>query len=159
MASNPPWDRERAAEIIARHAHLEGAALPMLHAIQDAFGYVPDEAIPMLADALNFSRAEVRGTISFYHDFRREPAGRHHVHVCRAEACQSMGCERLIGHLESKLGIKLGETTNDGMFTVDPVYCLGNCALSPALMLDGKPYGRVSPEVADFLVDDVRRRG
>ncbi len=99
----------------------------------------------------------MHGVISFYHDFRHEPAGRHMLKMCRAESCQSMGCERMIRHVEDRLGVKLGETTGDGGFTVEPVYCLGNCALSPAVMLDGKLYGRVSPEVADFLIDSAQR--
>jgi len=153
------WDSGRALTKIRELEKLPGALLPILHALQEEFGYVDAEAVPLVADALNLSHAEVHGVISFYHDFRHQPAGRHHLKMCRAEACQSMGCNRLIEHVESRLGVKLGETTGDGMFTIDPVYCLGNCALSPAMMLDGKPYGRVSAEVADFLIEDVRRRG
>jgi formate dehydrogenase subunit gamma len=129
-----------------------------LHALQEEFGYVDPEAIPLIADALNLSHAEVHGVISFYHDFRHSSPGRHVLRICRAEACQSMGCEALVSHVENRLGIRMGETTADGAFTVEPIYCLGNCALSPAVMLDGKPYGRVSPQVADFLIDDLRRR-
>jgi formate dehydrogenase subunit gamma len=151
------WDSGRALAKIRELEGLPGALLPMLHALQEEFGYIDDAAVPLLADTLNLSHAEVHGVISFYHDFRHQPGGRHHLKVCRAEACQSMGCNRLIEHVESRLGVKLGETTSDGMFTLDPVYCLGNCALSPALMLDGRPYGRVSPEVADFLIDDIHR--
>lgn len=115
--------------------------------------------VPAIADALNISKAEVHGTISFYHDFRHAPPGQHILKMCRAEACQSMGCDAVIEHVENRLGAKLGETTADGNFTLDAVYCLGNCALSPAAMLDGKPYGRVSTQVADFLIDDATRRG
>src|SRR5205814_3975374 len=113
---------------------------------------------PLIADALNISHAEVHGVISFYHDFRHEPPGRHVLKMCRAEACQSMGCDGLIEHVESRLGTKLGGTSADGSFTLDTVFCLGNCALSPAVMLDGVPYGRVSPQVADLLIDGLRRR-
>jgi formate dehydrogenase subunit gamma len=112
----------------------------------------------LIADALNISKAEVHGVISFYHDFRHEPPGRHVMKLCRAEACQSMGCDRTIRHVENRVGAKLGETSPDHGFTLEPVYCLGNCALSPAVMLDGKLYGRVSPEVADFLIDNAVRR-
>lgn len=159
MSEERVWDSGRALTKIRELEKLPGALLPILHALQEEFGYVDAEAVPLVADALNLSHAEVHGVISFYHDFRHQPAGRHHLKMCRAEACQSMGCNRLIEHVESRLGVKLGETTGDGMFTIDPVYCLGNCALSPAMMLDGKPYGRVSAEVADFLIEDVRRRG
>ena len=154
-----PWDADRAAFLIQEREHLPGALLPILHALQEEFGYIDQAAVPLVADALNISHAEVHGVISFYHDFRHEPPGRHVLKVCRAEACQSMGCDRLIAHVEKKLGVKLGETTDDGSFTVGQVFCLGNCALSPAVVLDGKPYGRVSPQVADFLIDDARRRG
>jgi formate dehydrogenase subunit gamma len=127
--------------------------------LQENFGYVDKRAVPLIADALNMSKAEIFGAITFYHDFRHEPAGQTVVKLCRAEACQSMGCENLVRHVEKRLGVKLGETSADRAFTLAPVYCLGNCALSPAVMLDGRPYGRVSPEVADFLIEDARRRG
>jgi formate dehydrogenase subunit gamma len=152
------WDVDRALSRIRELEHLPGALLPILHALQDEFGYVDKAAIVPIAEALNISHAEVHGVISFYHDFRGTPPGRHVLRMCRAEACQSMGCERMIRHVEDRLGVKLGETSEDGSFTVEPVYCLGNCALSPAVMLDGKLYGRVSSEVADFLIDDARRR-
>ena len=132
--------------------------LPVLHALEDEFGYIDKAAVPLIASALNISKAEVHGTISFYHDFRASPPGRHVLKMCRAEACQSMGCDQLIDHVEARLKARLGETTADGSFTLDAVYCLGNCALSPAVMLDGKPYGRVSTQVADFLIDDAQRR-
>ncbi len=150
------WDPARAQEIIAAWKAVPGAALPMLHALQEAFGYIPDPAVPLIADALVLSRAEVVGVIEFYHDFRREPAGRHVLKVCRAEACQSMGCEALVAHLQERLGIAMGETTPDGALTLETVYCLGNCALSPAVLLDHQLYGRVSPERADALVREVR---
>jgi len=150
-------DIVRARERIRELEHLPGALLPMLHALQEEFGYIDDAAIPLLAETLNISRAEVHGVISFYHDFRRTPPGRHVLHICRAESCQAMGCNPLIEHVENRLGIKLGETTADQNFTVVPVYCLGNCALSPAIMLDGQPYGRVSAGVADALIENARR--
>jgi len=137
--------------------HLPGALLPILHALQEEFGYIDDAMIPLIAEGLNISHAEVHGVISFYHDFRRAPAGRHVLQICRAESCQSMGCNSLIAHVEKNLGVKLGETTADGNITLRPVYCLGNCALSPAVMLDGQPYGRVSAAVADSLIENARR--
>jgi len=152
------WDNERAVTLIQGLQHLPGALLPVLHALQEEFGYIDKAAVPLIADALNISKADVHGTISFYHDFRHEPPGRHVLKMCRAEACQSMGCDKLIDHVEKRLDARLGETTEDGSFTLDAVYCLGNCSLSPAVMLDGKPYGRVSPQVADFLIDDAVRR-
>jgi len=152
------WDADRALARIKELESLPGALLPILHAIQDDFGYIDKAAVPLIADTLNLSHAEVHGVISFYHDFRHEPPGRHMLKMCRAESCQAMGCDRLIEHVENRLGAKLGETTTDGSFTLDAVYCLGNCALSPAVMLDGKPYGRVSAQVADFLIDGLRRR-
>ena len=152
------WDRDRASLLIQQLQQLPGALLPILHALQEEFGYIDPGAVPLVAEALNISKAEVHGVVTFYHDFRQQPPGRHLLKMCRAEACQSMGCDRVIDHVEKRLGAKLGETTADGNFSLDAVYCLGNCALSPALMLDGKPYGRVSAQVADFLIDDVRRR-
>jgi len=155
--SNPTWDPARALVRIRELQTLPGALLPILHALQEEFGYVDDAAIPLVSQALNLSHAEVHGVITFYHDFHREPGGRHLLQICRAESCQSMGCNALVRHVENKLAAKLGETTADGAFTLKPVYCLGNCALSPAVMLDGKPYGRVSEEVVDFLIDSARR--
>ena len=152
------WNEARLCAIVAAHKDLEGPLLPILHAVQEAFGHVPQPAVPIIARELNLSRAEVHGVVTFYHDYRDKPAGRHVLKICRAEACQSMGCEKTIRHVEKRLGVKLGETTADGSFTVEPVYCLGLCALSPAAMLDGEPYGRVTAEVADFLIDSARRR-
>ena len=157
MSQTSTWDRERALSRIRELEQLPGALLPILHALQDEFGYIDAEAIPLVADRLNLSKAEVHGVVSFYHDFRHTPPGRHILRICRAEACQSMGCEALVAHVEERLGVKMGETTTDRSFTVEPVYCLGNCALSPSAMLDGKPYGRVSAQVADFLIDSARR--
>jgi len=157
MSNGQDWDADRALARIQELERLPGALLPMLHALQDEFGYVDKAAVPLIASALNLSHAEVHGVISFYHDFRHDAPGRHVLKMCHAEACQSMGCEKMIGHVENRLGIKLGQTTEDRSFTVEAVYCLGNCALSPAVMLDGKLYGRVSSDVADFLIDDAKR--
>lgn len=150
-------DTVRVIERIQGLQHLPGALLPILHALQEEFGYIDDAMIPPIAEALNISHAEVHGVISFYHDFRRAPAGRHTLQICRAESCQAMGCNALIAHVEKSLGVKLGGTSEDGNFTLRPVYCLGNCALSPAVMLDGQPYGRVSAAVADSLIENARR--
>jgi formate dehydrogenase subunit gamma len=151
-----PWDSGRADRCIHDLKTLPGALLPILHALQEEFGYIEEAAVPMIARALNISQAEVHGAISFYHDFRRSAPGRHVLRICRAEACQSMGCDTLIRHVESRLGVRLGETTLDGRFTVEQVFCLGLCAMSPAVMLDDKPYGRVSALVADSLIDGTR---
>ncbi|MGE0058945.1 MAG: formate dehydrogenase subunit gamma [Dehalococcoidia bacterium] len=156
MTTTSTWDEERALALIRERQHLPGALLPMLHALQEEFGYVSSDALPLLADALNISRAEVVGVVRFYHDFKEEPGGRHVLKVCRAESCQSMGCDDLVGHIERSLGIELGETTNDGALTVEAVYCLGNCALSPAAMLDNRLYGRVNAAKADRLIAQAR---
>ena len=141
----PVWEgTERARAIIAAHAKLDGAMLPILHAIQAEFGCVPLEAEPLIADALNLSRAEVFGVISFYHDFRREPAGRHRLKLCRAEACQAMGAKALAERLLADMGVAWQETTADGALTVEPVFCLGLCACAPAALYDGEPIGRIT---------------
>src|SRR5664279_2001851 len=119
-----PWDVTRGAEIIAEHTRLEGATLVILHALQNAFGYVPEPAIAMIAHALNLSRAEVHGVFTFYHDFRREPAGRHVLKLCRAEACQAAGGDALAARAEARLGIRSGNTTADNRTTLEPIYCL-----------------------------------
>jgi len=157
MSKMQAWDAERAKARITELERLPGALLPILHALQEEFGYIHPDATPLIASALNLSRAEVHGVISFYHDFRHEAPGRHVLRICRAESCQSMGCDALIDHVQKKAGVNLGETTADGSLTIEQVFCLGNCALSPAVMMDGEPYGRVSPGVADFLVDSARR--
>lgn len=153
-----PWNEAEAGEIVAAHRGVDGAMLPILHALQEAFGYVDGAAVPVIAEALNVSQAEVHGVISFYHDFRAEPPGRHVFQICRAEACQSMGCNATVAHLERTLGVALGDTTKDGAVTLEAVFCLGNCALSPAAMVDGKLHGRVTPSRADQLLAAARSR-
>src|SRR5215471_14805682 len=138
-----PWSADRAADIIAEHKAIEGATLVILHALQEAFGYVPESAIPMVAAALNLSRAEVHGVFTFYHDFRKEPAGRHVLKLCRAEACQAAGGDALAARAEAKLGVALGNTTADERVTLEPIYCLGLCATAPSAMLDGRLIGRL----------------
>jgi formate dehydrogenase subunit gamma len=151
------WNTEVARERIESLRHLPGATLPILNALQEEFGYIDDAAIPLIADALNLSRAEVVGVVHFYHDYRHAPPGRHIMKVCRAEACQSMGCDALVDYLQERLGVQLGGTTIDGSITLEPVFCLGNCALSPAVMIDGNLHGRVSTERADALIAETRR--
>lgn len=143
MGTYRPWDGQAAQALIAAEAGRPGALLPMLHALQHAFGHVPQAAIPMLAEALNLSRAEVHGVISFYHEFRRHPPGRRVLKLCRAEACQSMGGEALADSLMRRLGLDWGDTTPDGRLTIEPVYCLGLCACAPAALVDGEPVGRL----------------
>lgn len=152
-----PWDAVRGAEIIAEHKHLEGATIVILHALQQAFGYVPEPAIPMIAEALNLSRAEVHGVFTFYHDFRREPAGRHVLKLCRAEACQAAGGDALAERAEAKLGILIGNTTPDQRVTLEPIYCLGLCATAPSAMLDGRLVGRLNEARIDALVAEAQR--
>lgn len=144
-------------QAIADKRALPGALLPVLHAIQDALGFVPPDAVPQIAHALNLSQAEVHGVISFYHDFRSSPPGRHVLKLCRAEACQAMGSEALAAHLTRRLGIEFKQTTPDGALTLEPVYCLGNCALSPAAMLDGKLRGRITAAAIDDIIAACRR--
>ncbi|MDX2548260.1 formate dehydrogenase subunit gamma [Streptomyces sp. WI04-05B] len=130
--------------VVAGHRDQRGPLLPVLHAVQAELGHVPQEAIPVLADELNLSRADVHGVVTFYHDFRREPAGRHIVRICRAEACQALGADRLVSYARES-GLTPGETSADGSVTVEQVFCLGNCALGPAVEANGRLYGRVSP--------------
>jgi formate dehydrogenase subunit gamma len=141
--------------IIAELKDKQGALLPILHGIQDALGYIPPECVPDIASALNLSRAEVHGVISFYHYFRDTPAGKHTIHLCRAESCQAMGSEALEAHVKTKLGIDYHETTADGQFSLEPVYCLGNCACSPAMQIDKEIYGRVSADSFDATINDL----
>jgi formate dehydrogenase subunit gamma len=131
---------------VAENISKPGALLPILHAVQHKVGYVPEESVPVIAQALNLSRAEVHGVVSFYHEFRTRPPGRHVVYMCRAEACQSMGAEALVEHAKARLGVDFHGTTADGSITLEPIYCLGNCALSPAMLVDGELHGRVTPE-------------
>lgn len=143
MAVYEPWNEARAAEIIASQAGLEGAALPILHALQHAFGCVPTEAVPMVAKVLNLTRAEVHGIVTFYHEFRRTPPGRHVLRLCRAEACQAVGADKVAADVRANLGVDWHGTTSDGAVTLEPVFCLGLCAVGPAALLDGAPLGRL----------------
>lgn len=155
MAHSAPFDPEIARDVINGLTHLPGATLPILHALQDRFGYVDAAAVPLIADALNLSRAEIHGVVTFYHHFRQAPAGTHVIQLCRAEACQSMGCRDLERHAETRLGVAMGGTRADRWATLEPVYCLGNCALSPAVMIDGELHGRVDAARFDELIDEL----
>lgn len=139
-------------EIATRNAALPGALLPILHEVQRSLGYVPPAAVPEIAGILNLSRAEVHGVISFYHLFRSTPPGERTVYVCRAEACQSMGARAIETHLKDRLGIDFHETTADGRISLEPIYCLGNCACAPAVMIDETVHGRVTRERLDALL-------
>lgn len=146
------WDEGAARAIIAAHRDMPGATLPILHALQDHFGYVDRAAIPLIADALNLSRAEVHGVVTFYHDFRDRPPGRVVVKLCRAEACQALGVEDLVDHLARHHDLVPGRTSADGAVTVESVYCLGNCALGPAALVDGAPVGRLDRAGLDAIL-------
>src|SRR6201981_4225679 len=152
-----PWNEARGAEIISEHAGLEAATLVILHALQEAFGYIPEPAVPMVAEALNLSRAEVYGVFTFYHDFRKRPAGRHVLKLCRAEACQAAGGDALTARAEKKLGVAIGNTTADDRVTFEPIYCLGLCATAPSAMLDGRVVGRLDEAGLDALLAGGQR--
>ena len=146
------FSEQRAQELIDARVHERGPMLEILHDLQAEFGYIDEAAIPLIATALNVTRAEVHGVVTFYHDFRRTPVGRNVVRVCRAEACQSMGAEELAAHARDHLGLEFGETSHDGAVSLEQVFCLGNCALSPAVMVNDRLVGRVSADRFDALV-------
>ncbi|PZQ17774.1 MAG: formate dehydrogenase subunit gamma [Ancylobacter novellus] len=150
------WSQARGTEIISEHLAMEGATLPILHTMQDTFGYVPQDAVPMIADALNLSRAEVHGAMTFYHDFRHEPAGKHVVKVCVAEACQAAGGNATSERISKALDCAYGETRPDGQVTLEPIYCLGLCSCSPSAMVDGRLIGRLDDEAIDEIVAECR---
>jgi formate dehydrogenase subunit gamma len=157
MPLSNDWDQAKAERIIASHRALEGAALPILHALQKEFGFVADEAVPAIAHALNVSIAEVHGVVTFYHDFRRSKAGRHVLRVCRAEACQASGGEALALHTKARLKVTWGETTSSGRVTLEPVFCLGLCATAPAIMVDDRPMGRMNAERIDSVIEGLQK--
>ena len=157
MTEYVSWSPERAVEVIAAKADMDGALMPILHALVDTFGYVPDEAVPLIAGILNLSRADVHGTLTFYHDFRRKPAPRHVVKLCQAEACQSRGSVALTAHAEKTLGTHIdphGHTNKQGV-SLEPIYCLGLCAAGPNAMINGRPYALLTPERFDDLMAEV----
>lgn len=146
----------RTAVVVEALHHLEGPLLPILHAVQEEFGFVPTDSLPVIAAALDISHAEAHGVVSFYHDYRRAPAGRHVLKLCQAEACQSMGSDKVAAMVKSALGIGFHETAKDGSVTLEPVYCLGLCACAPAAMLDGEVIGRVDADAIAEIVAEVR---
>jgi len=145
-------------EILVRHADLPGSLLPILHAIQDALGFIPSDSVGDISLALNISRAEVHGVITYYHHFRTDKPGRNIVQICRAEACQSMGSEQLFAHAEKHLGCKTHQTTADGFATLEAAYCLGLCASSPAISINDEVHARVTPEIFDALIAEIREK-
>jgi formate dehydrogenase subunit gamma len=155
MEALSPEHQGSVRRIVADLKGRPGPLIEVLHAIQAELGYVPPAAVPLVASELNLSRAEVHGVVSFYHFFRDTPPGAHTVSVCRAESCQAVGGEALAEHARRRLGVDFHETTPDGRFSLEPVFCLGNCACSPAVMIDGQLHGRVSPERFDALLADV----
>ena len=152
-----PWDKEIALERIRECLDREGPLLPILHALLQEFGYIDAAAEPLIAEALNITRAEVHGVITFYHDFRREPAGRHVLKLCRAEACQSAGGDALAVRAQARLGLRMGSTAADGSVTLEPVYCLGLCATAPSAMLDGRVVGRLDETRLEALLAEALR--
>lgn len=143
-------------EHISAHQHVPGALLPLLHAIQDDIGYIPEQIYPQISKALALSVAEVHGVVTFYHHFRTHPCGKHVLQICRAESCQAMGSEALEAHVKICLNVEYHGTTSDQALTLEPVYCLGNCALSPAVMLDDEVYGRVDNKKIEALISLAR---
>ena len=148
----PSSQADAVLRIVADLKSRPGPLLEVLHAIQTALGYVPEDAVPLVAQGLNISRAEVHGVVTFYHYFRRTPPGKHVVSLCRAEACQSMGADALAEHVKKRLGVDFHQTTTDGQFSLEPVFCLGNCACAPAAMVDGELLGRLTPERIDAVI-------
>jgi formate dehydrogenase subunit gamma len=155
VSEPPPGSEARARAICEAHGNRPDELLEIFHDVQAEFRFVPEPALPVIADALNLSRAEVYGVLTFYHDFHRAPPGRHMVKICRAEACQAMHTDALCRHAEKQLGVAFGETTPDGAFTLEAVYCLGNCARSPAMMIDGDLYGCVDKKRFDAILADL----
>ncbi|WP_068460544.1 NAD(P)H-dependent oxidoreductase subunit E [Hyphomicrobium sulfonivorans] len=153
----PAGSDEFARTICAAHDNRPDALLEIFHDLQHDLGYVPEETLTVIADILNRSRAEIYGVLTFYHEFRRTPGGQHTIKICRAEACQAMHTQELCRHAQDKLRVKFGETTADGKFNLEAVYCLGNCALSPAMMIDGDLYGCVDKERFDDIIADIDR--
>jgi formate dehydrogenase subunit gamma len=157
LTGRTDFDADLARTLIDRRRAIPGGTLPILHDLMDQFGYIDDAAIPLIAEALNISRAEALGVVSFYHDFRRSPVNGQVLKLCRAESCQAMGCEELVSHLAVRHRLAVdGEDEGSGIH-VESVYCLGNCALSPAALLDGEPIGRVDCDRLDAIVAGARR--
>lgn len=154
MQTLNPGDTATVRRIVADLKGRPGPLLEVLHAVQTALGYVPEGAVPLVAEGLNISRAEVHGVVTFYHYFRHSPPGAHTVRLCQAESCQAQGAEALARHARRRLGIDFNQTTKDGRFTLEPIYCLGNCACSPAALIDDRLHGRLTPERFDALIGE-----
>ena len=153
-----PWSEDRVLAIVAVHEGERGPLLPILHDIRETFGYVDPRAVPLVADALNLSRAEVHGVVTFYRDFRTTPGGAVEVRICRAEACQSVGADALVEDAVERFGVPVGGTTADGRLTIDEVFCLGDCALGPAVMIGDEVHGRMDGErLAGLVAEAVAR--
>ncbi len=155
MLSEPTGGRAAVERALTQSSELKGALLPVLHSIQEEIGYIPKDAVGEIAEGLNLSRAEVHGVITFYHHFRTTAPGKHVIQVCRAEACQSMGSVPLEAHIKKRLGIDYHGTTDDSAYSLEPVYCLGNCACSPSVMVGNDIHGRVTPERFDELLQEL----
>jgi formate dehydrogenase subunit gamma len=156
LSGRTAFDEDLARTLIDRKRDTPGPMLPILHDLQEQFGYIDERAIPLISDALNISKAETLGVISFYHDFRRSPVDGRVLKLCRAESCQAMGCEELVSHLEARHGINVDGADDRSELHVESVYCLGNCALSPAALLDGAPIGRLERDRIDAIVADAQ---
>lgn len=156
LIDTSPKEALAARAVALRYGNKPDALIEILHDLQEELGFIPEAALPALAKSLNLSRAEVHGVVTFYHDFHRHPTGRHVIKVCRAEACQSMGADELVRSIRKSLKVALGETTSDGAITVEAAYCLGNCALSPAIMVDGKLVGRVDEAKFNAVVAELK---
>jgi formate dehydrogenase subunit gamma len=157
MADYAPWSPEKAVELIAAKADMDGALMPILHSLNETFGYVPDDAVPLIAGILNISRADVHGVLTFYHDFRRKPAPKHVVKLCQAEACQARGGGALTAHAEQKLGTHIdphGHASAKGT-SLEPIYCLGLCSSGPSALIDGRPHARLTSERFDALTKEL----
>ncbi|OWV30398.1 formate dehydrogenase subunit gamma [Halomonas campaniensis] len=158
MNQSQEWAPQAIQAEVDALKHKPGALLPILHALQDRIGFIPEAAVPIIADALHQTRAEVHGVISFYHHFRTTPPGRHVVQICRAEACQSVGARQLEAHAKARLGVDYHQTTPDREITLEAVYCLGNCACGPSIRVGDSIRGRVTPEAFDELMDELQTR-
>lgn len=159
MAGGAPYQPAEAQAIIRRLQTTPGAALPILHDLMHAFGHIPDDAIGLMAEALNISKAEALGVVTFYPDFRRTPVQGRELKLCRAESCQAMGCEDLVAHLETRHGLAPDQPDPKGALHIETVYCLGHCALSPAAMLEGEPIGRLDADRLDAIVAEAAEGG
>lgn len=149
------WDENTVRQIITTHQSMPGALLPILHAIQDTTGFIPPDSVPLIAVALNLSRAEVHGVITYYHHFRQAPAGSHLLQICRAEACQARGADALVAHAIKLLGCDFHQTTADGAVTLEPVYCLGQCAVGPNIVIGDALHARITPARLDALLEPL----